>query len=229
MRIVKDFDDRRKEFLQLTKELFFSVGYEKMTIQMLTGRAGVAKGTFYHYFKSKEDLLSQWVMNESEQVMAVIEKIVNDEKLDAVQKLNAIFEKGGAWKAGQLDLFVPLIKAMYNDVNIRLRAEMTKQLTQLAAGMYGKVITEGVEQGMFSTPYPEEIAGVVIRMSQLFSEDLSRMILDHYDGKDVSFDDAKKHLCIWQDTFERLIGAQKDSLRLAENDLIAVFFDYKSH
>ena len=38
-------------------ELVGEVGFEKMRIQDIADRVGIALGTFYHYFKSKEDLL----------------------------------------------------------------------------------------------------------------------------------------------------------------------------
>jgi Transcriptional regulator len=38
------------------EELFKTKGFEETTIEEVTGTAGVARGTFYNYFQSKEDL-----------------------------------------------------------------------------------------------------------------------------------------------------------------------------
>ena len=37
-------------------DLFISEGFHKTTIAMITKRAGLGKGTFYLYFKDKEDI-----------------------------------------------------------------------------------------------------------------------------------------------------------------------------
>ena len=38
------------------EELFRTKGFTETTIEEITGTAGVARGTFYNYFQSKEDL-----------------------------------------------------------------------------------------------------------------------------------------------------------------------------
>lgn len=42
-------------------EVFSEIGYTKATIKDITTRAKVAHGTFYHYFKNKNDLLERLV------------------------------------------------------------------------------------------------------------------------------------------------------------------------
>lgn len=49
--------ERREDFLDAAEELFLSEGYETTSVERITRAAGVAKGTFYQYFQSKEDLL----------------------------------------------------------------------------------------------------------------------------------------------------------------------------
>ena len=60
-RIVKKPDERRKEIIQAARELFQEKTYEKMTMQELMKKLNIAKGTIYHYFSSKEDLLESVV------------------------------------------------------------------------------------------------------------------------------------------------------------------------
>ena len=60
-RIVKAHDVRKKEILDTAYALIYSVGYEQTTIEAIIGEMGIAKGTFYHYFKSKLDLLDSLV------------------------------------------------------------------------------------------------------------------------------------------------------------------------
>jgi AcrR family transcriptional regulator len=50
-------DLRRAALVDAAGELFVSKGVEATTVDEIVEMAGVAKGTFYHYFKSKSDLL----------------------------------------------------------------------------------------------------------------------------------------------------------------------------
>ena len=61
VRITKEYDERLTEFLETAQQLFFQKGYEKTSVNDIIKKIGVAKGTFYHYFKSKKDLLDKIV------------------------------------------------------------------------------------------------------------------------------------------------------------------------
>jgi AcrR family transcriptional regulator len=60
-RTVKEPDIRRAELLDAAQKLFYAKGYEKTPVQDNIDRVGVAKGTFYHYFGSKVELLDELV------------------------------------------------------------------------------------------------------------------------------------------------------------------------
>ena len=47
----------RKEILDAAKELFLSKGYEETSIMDIMERAGGAKGMFYRFFQSKEEVM----------------------------------------------------------------------------------------------------------------------------------------------------------------------------
>ena len=49
---------RRNTILNEAEKLFIEEGFEKTTVKDIAARAGVAKGTFYYYFDTKEDIIS---------------------------------------------------------------------------------------------------------------------------------------------------------------------------
>jgi len=53
-RIVKAPDVRRSELIACAQRLFYSKGYENTSVSDIVNEVGVAKGTFYYYFKSKQ-------------------------------------------------------------------------------------------------------------------------------------------------------------------------------
>jgi AcrR family transcriptional regulator len=56
-RVTKPPDERREDLLEAARQVFSTKGLPNATISDVTEAAGVAKGTFYLYFDSKETLL----------------------------------------------------------------------------------------------------------------------------------------------------------------------------
>jgi len=56
-RVVKPPEKRRAELLDAALRLFEERGYEQVSVADITAAAGIAKGTFYLYFESRERLL----------------------------------------------------------------------------------------------------------------------------------------------------------------------------
>ncbi|ASJ17016.1 hypothetical protein A3L04_08000 [Thermococcus chitonophagus] len=51
--------DTREKLLHSAKKLFASKGFDRVTVDEIVKDAGVAKGTFYLYFKRKEDIIRE--------------------------------------------------------------------------------------------------------------------------------------------------------------------------
>ncbi|MBM7704685.1 TetR/AcrR family transcriptional regulator [Metabacillus iocasae] len=50
-------EQTKQKLQQVAIRLFQQQGYQKTTVSQITDEAGVAKGTFFNYFKSKEEVL----------------------------------------------------------------------------------------------------------------------------------------------------------------------------
>lgn len=55
--VVKELDDKKSRLLAAAKEVLAEKGLEKATISDIVKRAGMAQGTFYLYFSSKNALI----------------------------------------------------------------------------------------------------------------------------------------------------------------------------
>jgi AcrR family transcriptional regulator len=56
-RVTKSPEDRRDDLLRAGLETFGGIGFQDATVEDVTRAAGIAKGTFYLYFDSKDHLL----------------------------------------------------------------------------------------------------------------------------------------------------------------------------
>jgi len=227
-RISKDFDERRSEFLEATKSLCYAHGYKKMSVQMLTEKVNVAKGTFYHYFKSKEDLLYQWVIHEIEQMLPAQIKIAEDSNMNGIEKLNKSFQYGRDWKLDHMEFIVSAMQIMYGANNLELRDMMIRQSAKMTEGYLSQIIQQGVEEGHFSTRFPVQIARKISQILMPFSDELSLIMINHYNGEKVTIHEAFNLIDIMHDTLERILGARPGSILLADKIFIQSLFDHIS-
>lgn len=78
----------RAKILKTGQKLIIKFGFENVSVQDITDAACVAKGTFYTYFKRKEDII--WEI--CRDVFAcLVEQYKSDNKSDVVQKLTKYF------------------------------------------------------------------------------------------------------------------------------------------
>jgi AcrR family transcriptional regulator len=61
MAIIVDKEKKRKDIALACKEIIIEKGIHDLTISKIAQTAGIGKGTFYEYFKSKEELLFELV------------------------------------------------------------------------------------------------------------------------------------------------------------------------
>jgi AcrR family transcriptional regulator len=65
--------ETRQALLQAALALFHDKGYDETTVEEITGRADVAKGTFFNYFPSKEALLGELAVWRVEQLRVALD------------------------------------------------------------------------------------------------------------------------------------------------------------
>lgn len=58
-------ENKRKDLLNAAFELFISKGFHNTSIADIVGRAGIAKGTFYLYFKDKTDIRNRLISSKA--------------------------------------------------------------------------------------------------------------------------------------------------------------------
>jgi AcrR family transcriptional regulator len=73
---TKPAETRRDELMNAAQHLFLVGGFESTTIEQITTAADVAKGTFYLYFSSKEEVRAALVGRFAEDLLAKIEAAI---------------------------------------------------------------------------------------------------------------------------------------------------------
>lgn len=198
-----EYDDRKNEILNTAKKFFYSAGYEKTSVNMIIEELGIAKGTFYHYFNSKVELLDELVDKIAIQIMTAAEPVLESD-LDAVDKLNKIFETARIIKEDNIELMIPAMKVLYSDDNIITRYKMNKKNSERLLPLYTKIIEQGISEGLFDTDYPEQAALAIIYLWFGYGEKLVNDLLSNQNLNLLmrSFDALK-------DSIKRILGIKE--------------------
>ena len=53
--------ETKEKIFQAAKRILQKKGYEELSIKNICEEAGVSNGSFYHHFKTKDDLLSYYI------------------------------------------------------------------------------------------------------------------------------------------------------------------------
>ena len=83
----------RKKLIETTDQLIREKGYESISVEDITQASGVAKGTFYNYFKKKEDIIQALTQSHLSDLTAQIPKLGNEDPQVSVRHyLNAYLQ-----------------------------------------------------------------------------------------------------------------------------------------
>ena len=164
--------ERRDRLVAVAEQLFLKNGYENTTVNQMVDELGMAKGSYYYHFQSKEDIL-----------VAVSERLISStrDKLLGIRKQG---DKDITWRirevlaAFQEDFFrnKTVWKHVYHDRN----AAMDKQVRKIAGKNFtpllARMLDEANEQGRLDIPHTYEAAEVLMTLFDLSSRQLSARV-----------------------------------------------------
>ena len=151
-RITKDPQVRMAEILDTAEEMFYAKGYHETQISDIVKKIGVAQGTFYYYFKSKEEILEALINRQVKQISFELEKLTADTSLDPLRKMERFFEtilNTIRYKDGLLFEF------LYNDRYLHLLDKLTRLGEEFISPFLLRIIAEGQEKEVFQVSHPE--------------------------------------------------------------------------
>jgi TetR/AcrR family transcriptional repressor of nem operon len=217
-RTAKEFTVRRNEILDVAQRLVYAEGYEQMTIQDVLDNLQISKGAFYHYFRSKQDLLDAMVEHMIEDGENIILPIIQDPDLNALEKLQRYFDTVARWKNAQRAYLIAIMRVWYADDNAIVRQKMTAAAIQRISPLFTQIIHQGMREGVFAPNYPDQVSEVVMALVQSMGDTLAHFVL-FYDPQSDDFQRIAGSVAAFTDAVERVLGAPPNSIH---------FFDVES-
>jgi AcrR family transcriptional regulator len=167
-RTVKKPEERRAEIIKAARKLFQANEYDKVTMQELMDTLNIAKGTIYHYFSSKAELLEAVVEDLVDEDLRRKEALMNDSKnrnLNALDKLRILITDD-TLAEDHAHLLDSLHQSDDSKMHVR---QLGHHLTRLAP-LYAAIIEEGCAQGIFATRHPLECSEFLLAGTQFLTD-----------------------------------------------------------
>lgn len=149
-RVVKKPHVRRAEILEIANQLFQTKGYESTSVEEIVQTVGVAKGTFYHYFKSKEEILAVLAQDMVITLAEHYQAIANDPQQNAIDKFRLILSEQYSEDITELNLVDDLHRPENRELHERNNIETIRVLGPILA----EIVEQGQQEGVFQVENP---------------------------------------------------------------------------
>lgn len=139
-------EDKRERILHEAAALFAERGYNQTDVAELASRAGVAKGSIYNYFDSKEDLYLYVCRDGMQRSRAVIYGDM-DPDWDIYRQIEHIFRQGARFIGSHPDYFI-----LYANISSagmkRFSDQMSLDVEKHTADHLKRLIRRDMEKGL---------------------------------------------------------------------------------
>jgi len=164
-RIVKKPEERKREIVQAARNLFQTEGYDRVTMQDVIHHVGIAKGTIYHYFKSKSDLLEAVIQAITHELLEQMQQVVDETKGSALQKMEELVKQGDGSSSQSA-----VLEQLHKPGNEAMHVQLLTTVLAQQAPLYAQLIQQGCDEGLFQTNYPLECAEFMLTGIQFLTD-----------------------------------------------------------
>ena len=216
-RVVKEHAVRRNEILDIAQRLIYTKGYEQMSIQDILDSLSIAKGTFYHYFASKQALLEALIERMVANVEMLLHPILLDTHLSSLEKFQRFFAVVAHWRTENITILFALLRVWYNDENALVRQKLHAESIERFVPMVTTIVQQGIQEGVLKTSFPEQVGGIILSIGQNLQEIIGHVVLAH--ERDM-LQQIEIAVAAYTDAIERVLGVPSGSLSLIDAETL---------
>lgn len=167
MRVVKDAAERRNEILDVAERLFCSRGYDQTSTNDILAEIGIARGTLYYHFSSKEDILDAMIDRILDEIVRRASQIALDGSIPVLERMTqTILASNVDTKTGDM-----ILEQMHKPQNALMHAKMQERLLKQLIPLFTKLIEDGISQGLMQTDDPEDTIEMLLLYANTVFDD----------------------------------------------------------
>ena len=163
MRVVKEAEERKNEILDVAERLFCTKGFDQTSTNDILNEIGIARGTLYYHFKSKEDILDAMIERVTNQIVAKAAIIALDDSIPVLERLTrTIMSLNVENELGDM-----IMEQVHKPQNALLHQKLEDRLLSRVNILITKIVEDGIKQGIMHTEYPEEAVDMIMTYSYI--------------------------------------------------------------
>jgi AcrR family transcriptional regulator len=148
--------------LEATVARFHELGYHGTSMRDIASEAGVNVASIYNHYRSKQALLQQIMVDLMTEVLASTKSAIDEagpEPADRLRALMRIWVIFHARHRAEALISASELRSLDEEGRRRVVALRDEQ-----EAIFRAVVREGVDAGVFTTPWPEDAARAIISM-----------------------------------------------------------------
>ncbi len=153
IRVTKDPEIRQAELMDAAQELFILLGYQQTTVSTIVKKVGVAQGTFYYYFASKEAILEAIFARHVTTMLLEVETFYSD-KNTVLEKLQLFFNL--FYKICYCDKPGLIGKILYKEKQGLLINRLWRQMLLTTQPIFKRILEQGNKEGLTNVIHMDE-------------------------------------------------------------------------
>lgn len=210
---------RKQQILEAAMSLFAERGYDGTSVQAIIDAAGVAKGTFYHHFSAKEQLIFAFMEQAKVKIDQIAGPILADEATPAAQRLTRLFLKIDDWTRENPVLMFQLSSLVYHSDPDSPLARANNFGHEVIRAPVCELIEQGQRRGEFVQGPADALTEMILHLNEALQDRLGPLLHGSRPPTELA---AQIHLEIHtsEAALERLLGAPKGSIQLIAPDVI---------
>lgn len=183
MRIVKDAAARRSEILDAAEKLFGTKGYDSTSTGDILRELGIARGTLYYHFKSKEDILDAMIDRLTQALAARAAEVLDRKDIPVLQRLTLMMQSLQVNNA----LGHEIMSQVHKPQNALMHQKMQERMLTAVVPLVTSLLQEAREQGLCQTRYPEEVTEMTLLYASTVFDELSGLSEEKRQEKVLAF------------------------------------------
>ena len=209
VRITKGPEERRLEIIETAKRLFSEGGFNNTPVDAIIKEMGVAKGTFYYYFKSKEEVLAAIVDHTLDQIVKMAEQVADDASMGALAKMELLLSNSQLGDEDTKEETKAVAEYLHLPANRELHEVTNIQTVLRLSPIFVKIVEQGNEEEVFNAKRPLETMQFLLTGGQFL-----------LDGGLFDFTEQEilDRRLVLQEILEKSLGAEPGTFNFMNNN-----------
>ncbi|WP_139416144.1 TetR/AcrR family transcriptional regulator [Agromyces laixinhei] len=215
---VRAHQRKRGAILDILERLIATKGYDQLTIADIMSGGAISKGAFYHYFRSKSEVLSALLERRVNAWRDVLIPVVEADR-PALPRLREFFHVIAEQKTTDNAFLLEVAAPVFADENVLVYARTRRAAAELFIPLVQQLLEDARREGSVQMDDAEATAEVVISLIQDLSDRIGRALVAMAQGADEP-NRLQRIAAAHLDALHRVLGVEPGVLDFLEPEML---------